>query len=184
MYPRLRDMPGAFLFRGDDIFKKIAVLSGGERSRLALLRLLPRPANLLIMDEPTNHLDIYAKDVLLDALLAYTGTVVFVSHNSAFMEALSKKTLALEAGRPHRLHNGGYADYLESQESLSSGEGAGASSADADIPAVPASLSGALPAVPTPSPSKALCAPVKRRRGKPPRSTGGRGARSCAAGKR
>ncbi|MDR2444991.1 MAG: ABC-F family ATP-binding cassette domain-containing protein [Spirochaetaceae bacterium] len=123
LYPRLRDMLGAFLFRGDDVFKKISVLSGGERSRLALLRLLLRPANLLILDEPTNHLDIYAKNVLLEALLAYTGTVIFVSHDRAFMEALSKKTLALDAGRPHRLHYGGYADYLESLESLNPGEG-------------------------------------------------------------
>ncbi|MDR2796388.1 MAG: ABC-F family ATP-binding cassette domain-containing protein [Spirochaetaceae bacterium] len=112
--PRLRDMLGAFLFHGDDVFKKISVLSGGEKSRLALLRLLLRPANLLILDEPTNHLDLYAKDVLLDALLSYTGTVIFVSHDRAFMEALSKKTLALQAGREHRLHYGGYADYLES----------------------------------------------------------------------
>ena len=136
MYPRLRDMLGAFLFRGDDVFKKVSVLSGGERSRLALLRLLLRPANLLIMDEPTNHLDIYAKDVLLDALLAYKGTVIFVSHDRAFMEALSKKTLALEAGRPHRLHYGGYADYLESTASLNTGEGGGAPAAGADIPDV------------------------------------------------
>ena len=140
MYPRLRDMLGAFLFRGDDVFKKISVLSGGERSRLALLRLLLRPANLLIMDEPTNHLDIYAKDVLLDALLAYTGTIIFVSHDRAFMEALSKKTLALEAGRPHRLHYGGYADYLESRESLNAGEGmwGSASSAASDDASSPA----------------------------------------------
>ena len=71
----------------------------------------------MILDEPTNHLDIYAKYVLLEALLAYTGTVIFVSHDRAFMEALSQKTLALEAGRPHRLYYGGYADYLASLES-------------------------------------------------------------------
>jgi ATP-binding cassette subfamily F protein 3 len=113
LVPRLRDMLGAFLFRGDDVFKKISVLSGGERSRLALLRLLLRPANLLILDEPANHLDLYAKDILLDALLSYTGTIVFVSHDRAFMDALSKKTLALSPGGTHHLHYGGYADYLE-----------------------------------------------------------------------
>jgi ATP-binding cassette subfamily F protein 3 len=119
LVPRLRDMLGAFLFRGDDVFKKLSVLSGGEKSRLALLRLLLRPANLLILDEPANHLDLYAKDALLEALLSYAGTIIFVSHDRAFMEALSKKTLALSAGREHRLHYGGYADYLES---LKSGE--------------------------------------------------------------
>ncbi|MDR1362458.1 MAG: ABC-F family ATP-binding cassette domain-containing protein [Spirochaetaceae bacterium] len=113
LMPRIRDMLGAFLFRGDDVFKKISVLSGGEKSRLALLRLLLHPANLLILDEPTNHLDLYAKDILLEALLAYAGTIIFVSHDRAFMEALSSKTLALSAGRPHKLYYGNYASYLE-----------------------------------------------------------------------
>jgi ATP-binding cassette subfamily F protein 3 len=113
LIPRLRDMLGAFLFRGDDVFKKISVLSGGEKSRLALLHLLLRPANLFILDEPTNHLDIYAKDALLDALLAYAGTIIFVSHDRAFMEALSGKTLYLSAGRAHRLYYGNYASFLE-----------------------------------------------------------------------
>jgi ATP-binding cassette subfamily F protein 3 len=111
VFPRLRDMLAAFMFRGDDVWKKVSVLSGGERSRLALLRLLLRPANLLILDEPSNHLDLYAKDTLLDALLSYTGAIVFVSHDRAFMEALSRKTLALRAGEAHRLYYGGYADY-------------------------------------------------------------------------
>jgi ATP-binding cassette subfamily F protein 3 len=114
LIPRLRDMLGAFLFRGDDVFKKISVLSGGEKSRLALLRLLLRPANLLVLDEPTNHLDLYAKDILLEALLAYTGTIIFVSHDRAFMEALSSKTLSLSAGQPHRIYCGNYASYLGS----------------------------------------------------------------------
>ncbi|MDR2343919.1 MAG: ATP-binding cassette domain-containing protein [Spirochaetaceae bacterium] len=147
--PRLRDMLGAFLFRGDDVFKKISVLSGGEKSRLALLRLLLRPANLLILDEPANHLDLYAKDILLDALLAYTGTIVFVSHDRAFMEALSRKTLVLSAGRKHRLHYGGYADYIESAEALkASAEGAGADGrnpppSEADSPSSARGVSGA-----------------------------------------
>ncbi|MDR0382656.1 MAG: ATP-binding cassette domain-containing protein, partial [Spirochaetaceae bacterium] len=116
LVPRLRDMLGAFLFRGDDAFKKVRILSGGEKSRLALLRLLLRPANLLILDEPANHLDLYAKDALLDALLSYSGTIVFVSHDRAFMEALSRKTLALSPGGACRLHYGGYADYLETRQ--------------------------------------------------------------------
>jgi ATP-binding cassette subfamily F protein 3 len=118
LVPRLRDMLGAFLFRGDDMFKKTGVLSGGERSRLALLRLLLRPANLLILDEPANHLDIYAKDALQDALLAFGGTIIFVSHDRAFMEALSRKTLILSADNAPRLHYGGYADYMETLERL------------------------------------------------------------------
>jgi ATP-binding cassette subfamily F protein 3 len=105
-------MLGAFLFRGDDVYKALSVLSGGEKSRLALLRLLLHPVNLLILDEPTNHLDLHSKDVLLDALKAYPGTVVFVSHDRSFMEALSTKTLELNQGRP-RLFYGNYAYYLE-----------------------------------------------------------------------
>ncbi|WP_304222271.1 ABC-F family ATP-binding cassette domain-containing protein [Gracilinema caldarium] len=112
LIPKLRDMLGAFLFRGDDVYKALSVLSGGEKSRLALLRLLLHPVNLLILDEPTNHLDLHSKDVLLDALRAYPGTVVFVSHDRAFMEALSTKTLELNQGRP-RLFYGNYAYYLE-----------------------------------------------------------------------
>src|SRR4029077_18747764 len=77
----LRSLLGCFLFSEDDVFKKIGVLSGGERGRYALLRLLLHPANFLLLDEPTNHLDLRAKDVLLNALMEYTGTVVFVSHD-------------------------------------------------------------------------------------------------------
>jgi ATP-binding cassette subfamily F protein 3 len=109
---RVRDLLGAFLFRGDDVYKNLSVLSGGEKSRLALLRVLLRPVNLLILDEPTNHLDLYSKDVLLDTLKAYTGTVIFVSHDRAFMEALSSKTLELGGGH-HRLFYGNYAYYLD-----------------------------------------------------------------------
>jgi ATP-binding cassette subfamily F protein 3 len=93
--PPARDMLGAFLFRGDDVFKPVSVLSGGEKSRLALLRMLLKPMNLLILDEPTNHLDLYSKDILLDALRQFPGTIIFVSHDRSFMEALSTKTLEL-----------------------------------------------------------------------------------------
>ncbi|MDR0389425.1 MAG: ABC-F family ATP-binding cassette domain-containing protein [Spirochaetaceae bacterium] len=120
LIPKVRDLLGAFLFRGDDVYKSLSVLSGGEKSRLALLRLLLRPVNLLILDEPTNHLDIHSKDVLLETLKAYTGTVIFVSHDRAFMEALSTKTLELGrtqtagASTPfHRLFYGNYAYYLD-----------------------------------------------------------------------
>ncbi|MDR2663766.1 MAG: ABC-F family ATP-binding cassette domain-containing protein [Treponema sp.] len=128
LVPRLRDMLGAFLFRGDDVYKPLSVLSGGEKSRLALLRLLLKPLNLLVLDEPTNHLDIHSKDVLLDALLRFTGTIVFVSHDRSFMEALSTKTLELRSGADSpnspgqpgpsraRLFYGGYGYYLERLE--------------------------------------------------------------------
>lgn len=112
LIPKLRDLLGAFLFRGDDVYKTVSVLSGGEKSRLALLRLLLHPVNLLILDEPTNHLDLHSKDVLLEALQKYPGTVIFVSHDRAFMEALSTKTLELSGGQG-RLFYGNYAYYLE-----------------------------------------------------------------------
>lgn len=115
--PRLRDMLGAFLFRGDDVFKAVSVLSGGERNRLALLRLLFRPLNLLILDEPTNHLDIHAKDVLLDTLRDFDGSVIFVSHDQGFIEGLATRVLELTAGGnggPSVVRNfpGTYSDYL------------------------------------------------------------------------
>ena len=115
LIPKIRDMLGAFLFRGDDVYKSISVLSGGEKSRLALLKMLLKPLNLLILDEPTNHLDIYSKDILLDALKKFSGTIIFVSHDRAFMEALSTKTLELAAGEipVARLFYGDYAYYLE-----------------------------------------------------------------------
>ena len=117
LIPRVRDMLGTFLFRGDDVFKPLTVLSGGEKSRLALLRMLLKPMNLLILDEPTNHLDLQSKDILMDCLKAFKGTIIFVSHDRGFMEALSTKTLELSVGkadiRRHRLFYGNYAYYLD-----------------------------------------------------------------------
>jgi ATP-binding cassette subfamily F protein 3 len=112
MVPRLRDLLGSFLFRGDDVFKKTAVLSGGEKNRLTLVKLLLRPANLLLLDEPTNHLDLASKDVLLEALEQFQGTVFVVSHDKYFLTQLAQKVLEL---RPegHRLHLGGWAEYQE-----------------------------------------------------------------------
>ena len=95
LIPRVRDMLGSFLFRGDDVFKNLDVLSGGEKSRLALLQLLLKPVNLLILDEPTNHLDLHSKDVLLDALKDFGGTVVFVSHDRGFIQSLATRVLEL-----------------------------------------------------------------------------------------
>jgi len=112
LIPKLRDMAGAFLFRGDDVYKTVSVLSGGEKSRLALLSLLLHPVNLLILDEPTNHLDLHSKDVLLDALSSYPGTVIFVSHDRAFIQALATKVLELSPSGP-RLFYGDYEYYLD-----------------------------------------------------------------------
>jgi ATP-binding cassette subfamily F protein 3 len=98
--PRLRNLLGSFLFSDDDVFKQVSVLSGGERSRLALLKILLHPANLLILDEPTNHLDINAKEMLLEALRQYDGTMVFVSHDSYFIERIATRILYLSEDEP------------------------------------------------------------------------------------
>ncbi len=121
LVPKLRDLLGAFLFRGDDIYKTVDMLSGGEKSRLALLRLLLRPVNLLILDEPTNHLDIHSKDVLLAALKDFGGTVIFVSHDRSFIESLADRVLELTPGHA-RLFPGGYGYYLEQTETVHPGE--------------------------------------------------------------
>jgi ATP-binding cassette subfamily F protein 3 len=107
----LRSLLGCFLFSEDDVFKKIGVLSGGERGRYALLRLLLHPANFLLLDEPTNHLDLRAKDVLLDALMDYTGTVVFVSHDRYFIDKLATRVFEIGDGRVE-VYPGNYEDYL------------------------------------------------------------------------
>jgi len=112
LLPGIRTLLGAFLFRGDDVEKPVSVLSGGERSRLALLKMLLHPANLLILDEPTNHLDLDSKDVLLDALKRFEGTVLFVSHDRFFIEGLSDRVLELSCGSSPRLYYGDYAYYL------------------------------------------------------------------------
>jgi ATP-binding cassette subfamily F protein 3 len=107
----LRSLLGCFLFSADDVFKKIGVLSGGERNRYALLRMLLHPANFLLLDEPTNHLDLRAKDVLLDALMAYNGTVVFVSHDRYFIDKLATRVFEIGDGRVE-VYPGNYEDYL------------------------------------------------------------------------
>jgi ATP-binding cassette subfamily F protein 3 len=107
----LRSLLGCFLFSEDDVFKKIGVLSGGERGRYALLRLLLHPANFLLLDEPTNHLDLRAKDILLKALMDYTGTVVFVSHDRYFIDKLATRVFEIGGGKVE-IFPGNYEDYL------------------------------------------------------------------------
>jgi ATP-binding cassette, subfamily F, member 3 len=111
----LRSLLGCFLFSEDDVFKKIGVLSGGERNRYALLRMLLHPANFLLLDEPTNHLDMRAKDVLLHALEKYSGTVVFVSHDRYFIDKLATRVFEVGDGRVE-VFPGNYEDYLWRKE--------------------------------------------------------------------
>ncbi len=107
----LRGLLGCFLFSGDDVFKRIGVLSGGERNRYALLKMLLHPSNFLLLDEPTNHLDLRAKDVLLEALMKYTGTVVFVSHDRYFIDKLATRVFEIGEGKVE-IYPGNYEDYL------------------------------------------------------------------------
>jgi ATP-binding cassette subfamily F protein 3 len=111
--PHARNLLGCFLFRGDDVFKKVGVLSGGERSRVALVCMLLRPANFLILDEPTNHLDMQSQDVLQRALIDYPGSVLIVSHNRSLLDPLVTKTLEFRPGETPRLFSGNITYYLE-----------------------------------------------------------------------
>jgi ATP-binding cassette, subfamily F, member 3 len=108
---KIRDILGAFLFRGEDVDKKVKVLSGGERSRLSMARLLLQPYNLLVLDEPTNHLDMRSKDILKNALLAYDGTLILVSHDREFLDGLVNKVYEFKDQRIKE-HLGGIYDFL------------------------------------------------------------------------
>jgi ATP-binding cassette subfamily F protein 3 len=107
----IRGLLGAFLFSGDDVFKPVSVLSGGERSRVALARTLLRPANFLVLDEPTNHLDIQSIGVLTEALRQYTGTFVIVSHDRHFLDQVINKVWRVGGGTV-RTYFGNYSDFL------------------------------------------------------------------------
>jgi ATP-binding cassette subfamily F protein 3 len=111
----LRSLLGSFLFSEDDVFKKIGVLSGGERNRYALARMLLQPSNFLLLDEPTNHLDMRAKDVLLESLEKYTGTVVFVSHDRYFIDKLATRIFEVGHGEVN-VFPGNYEDYIWRKE--------------------------------------------------------------------
>ncbi len=108
----VRNVLGNFLFRGDDVFKPVSVLSGGEKSRLALVKLLLNPPNLLLMDEPTTHLDLASVDALIEALKQFEGTMIFISHDVHFIRALANHAVRVETG--HLRHfTGGYQYYLD-----------------------------------------------------------------------
>jgi ATP-binding cassette subfamily F protein 3 len=134
----LRSLLGCFLFSGDDVFKRIGVLSGGERNRYALLKMLLHPANFLLLDEPTNHLDLRAKDVLLEALMKYTGTVVFVSHDRYFIDKLATRVFEIGEGKVE-IYPGNYEDYLWRKQ--------GRSAVPVEVPK-PVMTSAASPTVP------------------------------------
>ena len=112
---RINDILGAFMFGGENSDKKVRVLSGGERSRLAMIKLLLEPVNLLILDEPTNHLDMASKDVLKEAIRAFDGTAIVVSHDREFLDGLVTKVYEFGGGRV-REHLGGIYDFLQSRK--------------------------------------------------------------------
>jgi len=151
---QLRSLLGCFLFSGDDVFKRIGVLSGGERNRYALLKMLLHPANFLLLDEPTNHLDLRAKDVLLEALMQYAGTVVFVSHDRYFIDGLATRVFEIGDGKVE-IYPGNYEDYLWRKQ----GRAAAVEAAEQSPSLAPSSLSVA-PAVPSAVPVNGDRAPV------------------------
>lgn len=130
---QVRTVLGAFLFRGDDVFKPVAVLSGGEKSRLALVKLLLDPPNLLLMDEPTTHLDIPSIDALVAALDQFEGTLIFISHDVHFIRQMATSVLHVDAGRTTR-YPGGYDYYLDKTQPVS--ERAGLTQRQPDAPAI------------------------------------------------
>ena len=112
----LRNLAGAFQFSGDDVQKKVRALSGGEKTRLVIARMLLNPPNFLVLDEPTNHLDLFTKEMLIESLKEFDGTMLFVSHDRAFLRAMSNRVIELggESGvdtEPH-LYPGSYVDYV------------------------------------------------------------------------
>jgi ATP-binding cassette subfamily F protein 3 len=130
MVPAIRNILGGFLFAGDDVYKKAGVLSGGERTRLAVARMLLRPANLLLLDEPTNHLDLDSKDVLLESLDGFTGTLILVSHDRYFVDRLATKIIAVGHGEA-LVYPGTYEEFRWSQAQRAAGAGAAAVAATA-----------------------------------------------------
>jgi ATP-binding cassette subfamily F protein 3 len=160
----LRSLLGCFLFSGDDVFKPLGVLSGGERNRFALARILVSPSNFLLLDEPTNHLDMRAKDVLLDAIDAFSGTVIFVSHDRYFIDRLATRVLEVENGTVTSFE-GNYEDYLRRKEAQSTGA-VGAFAVVTPNPAIAASVSsqGEVKSAPAEDETEAAAQPKEKKR--------------------
>jgi ATP-binding cassette, subfamily F, member 3 len=149
MVPAIRTILGGFLFGGDDIYKKAGVLSGGERTRLAVARMLLRPANTLLLDEPTNHLDMDSKDVLLDALEDFGGTLILVSHDRYFIDKLATKVIDVGGGTV-RVYPGGYEEYrwsLAKREEDAAAKAAAVAASTKAAPKPPPAPSGQLATV-------------------------------------
>ena len=149
----LRSLLGCFMFSGDDVFKTLGVLSGGERNRYAMAKMLVSPANMLLLDEPTNHLDLRAKDVLLDAIRNFSGTVLFVSHDRYFIDGLATRVFEVEDRRVH-IYPGNYEDYLWRKQG---GPEKVSASLAHDLTSVPAIVPE-----PPPPPAATPQAPIKR----------------------
>ncbi len=153
----LRTLLGCFLFRGDDVFKQVSVLSGGERSRLSMAKMLLKPANFLILDEPTNHLDMQSQEVLQEALIAYEGALLIVSHNRSFLDPICEKVLEFYPdGRKPRLFLGNLSDFIDKkrEEEAAAARAANAANAAGGTPAAPARRGGkAAPAPAATSPA-------------------------------
>ncbi len=167
MVPMIRNILGGFLFSGDDVSKRVAVLSGGERNRLAIAKMLLSPSNVLLLDEPTNHLDLDSKEVLLEALADYGGTLVFVSHDRYFVDKLASKVIEVGGGEAP-LYPGGYEDFLHWRKQREAGaaaplpESARPRAEDRSEEAPPRAPASAVPKAPPTKPS--VAAPVN---GKP-----------------
>jgi ATP-binding cassette, subfamily F, member 3 len=164
MVPMIRNILGGFLFSGDDVYKRTAVLSGGERTRLAVARMLLRPSNTLLLDEPTNHLDLDSKEVLLDALADYGGTLIFVSHDRYFVEKLATKIIEVGGGRAV-MYPGTYPEFLWSKEQAAR---------VAAAPPAPERRNGPAPAKRKPAPSTSVAVAASA----PPRNGNQQAARS------
>ena len=133
---RVRTLLGAFLFSGDDVYKKVEVLSGGEKSRLAIAKILVRPFNFLLLDEPTNHLDINSREMLTDALEAYRGTLCFITHDRTLIREIANKIVEIKDGVPV-VYTGNYDEYLAWKEGQKKSESSIALAADSNAPLSP-----------------------------------------------
>jgi len=178
----IRTILGGFLFEGDDVFKKVAVLSGGERNRLALAKMLLTASNVLLLDEPTNHLDLDSKEILLEALEAYGGTLVFVSHDRYFVDKLATKVIEVGGGEAP-LYPGGYEDFLYWKKQREAGGDARMPVAHPRVPraeeddgtaSVATRAAGTAAPVPAIAPAKAAASPRKKTKAPAPAGSNGR----------